>query len=266
MAASGLSRAARLILATAVVLPSLVVLSAKAEAAGAQTASSVLTAAKSAIGKQTSVHLEVTSSSGSASAEEKLKADLGKTSGIETISEGTETVVIKVTPTDAYLSGDSSGLTKILGLTSAEAKKVGSDWLTLKAGTSQYKTLATSVTVSSVGSVLPPAKGTHLYAPAPPTKKFYTLKWSAGVSQFAHPLGCWRHPARPRDHDGFGSGQADSVSLQVGRARPGERAPRGVDHPLVQDLRLSLPPDRRRVPLPPPNSRTPLARPKSLAA
>jgi hypothetical protein len=182
MAASGLSRAARLILATAVVLPSLVLLSATAEAAGAQTASSVLTAAKSAIGKQTSVHLEVTSSSGSASAEEKLKADLGKTSGIETISEGTETVVIKVTPTDAYLSGDSSGLTKILGLTSAEAKKVGSDWLTLKAGTSQYKTLATSVTVSSVGSVLPPAKGTHLYAPAPPTKKFYTLKWSTAAT------------------------------------------------------------------------------------
>ena len=172
----------RLLVASAVVLPGLVLMSATAEAAGtgAQTASSVLTAAKSAIGKQTSVHLEVTSGSGSA--EEKLKADLGKTSGIETISDGSESVVIKVTPTDAYLSGDSSGLTKILGLTSAEAKKVGSDWLTLKAGTSQYKTLATSVTVSSVGSILPPAKGTHLYAPAPPTKKFYTLKWSTAAT------------------------------------------------------------------------------------
>jgi hypothetical protein len=186
MAASGLSRAVRLLVASAVVLPGLVLMSATAEAAGtgAQTASSVLTAAKSAIGKQTSVHLEVKSGSGSGSgsSEEDLKADLGKTSGIETISEGTETVVIKVTPTDAYLSGDSSGLTKILGLTSAEAKKVGSDWLTLKAGTSQYKTLATSVTVSSVGSILPPAKGTHLYAPAPPTKKFYTLKWNTAAT------------------------------------------------------------------------------------
>jgi hypothetical protein len=184
MAASGLSRAVRLLVASAVVLPSLVLMSATAEAAGAgaQTASSVLTAAKSAIGRQSSVHLEVKSGSGSGSSEEDLKADLGKTSGIETISEGTETVVIKVTPTDAYLSGDSSGLTKILGLTSAEAKKVGSDWLTVKAGTSQYKTLATSVTVSSVGSILPPAKGTHLYAPAPPTKKFYTLKWNTAAT------------------------------------------------------------------------------------
>ena len=184
MAALVLSRGARLLLASAVVLPSFVLLSATAEAAGARapTAGSVLTAAKSAIGKQTSVHLVVTSSSGTGSAEENLRADLGNTSGIETISEGTEKVVIKVTPTYAYLSGDSSGLTKIFGLTSAEAKQLGSDWLTLKAGTSQYKALATSVTVSSVGSVLPPAKGTQLYAPAPPAKKFYTLKWSTAAT------------------------------------------------------------------------------------
>src|ERR1700722_7688640 len=101
MKSSVLSRPARLLLAPLVMLPTLVLLSATADAAvaGAPTATSVLTAAKSAIGKQTSVHLEVTSSAGSTSVQEKLKADLGKTSGAETISEGTETVLIKVTPT-----------------------------------------------------------------------------------------------------------------------------------------------------------------------
>ncbi len=190
MAASRVSGAARLVLASAVVLSSVVVLSATAEAAGvaAPTASSVLSAAKSAIGKQSSVHLEVRSSSGSGSVEEELRADLAKTSGIETISEGTGTVVIKVTPTSAYLSGDSSGLTKILGLTAAEAKKVGRDWVTLKSGTSQYKTLATSISVSSVGSILPPAKGTRVFTPAPAAKKVYTLKWDTAATSSAPAL------------------------------------------------------------------------------
>ncbi len=184
MKMSVLSRPARLLLAPLVVLPTLALLSATADAAvaGRATASSVLTAAKSAIGRQTSVHLEVTSSAGSTSVQEKLKADLGKTSGAESISEGTETVLIRVTPTYAYLSGNSSGLTKILGLTSAEAKKVGTDSVSVKAGTSQYKNLAASITVASVVSILPPAKGTQLASPTPVAKKLYTLKWDTAAT------------------------------------------------------------------------------------
>jgi hypothetical protein len=184
MRPSVLSRATRLGGASAVVLATLVLLSATAEAAGAGTPTtiSVLTSAKSAIGKQTSVHLVVTSRSSSTSVEENLQADLGKTSGIETISEGSDTVMIKVTPTYAYLSGNSSGLTKIFGLTSAEAKQVGKDWVSVKAGTSQYKDLAPSMTVSSAAGVLPAAKGTQLYTPAPAAKKLYTLKWDTAAT------------------------------------------------------------------------------------
>jgi hypothetical protein len=49
--------------------------------------------------------------------------------------------------------------------------------MSVKAGTSQYKGLAASMTVSSVASVLPAAKGTTLYNPARPGKNVYTLKW-----------------------------------------------------------------------------------------
>ena len=177
-------RATRSLSASAVVLVTLVLLSATAEAAGAgtPTTSSVLTSAKSAIGKQTSVHLVVTSRSSSTSVEERLEADLEKTSGTETISAGSETAVIKVTPTSAYLSGNSSGLTKIFGLTSAQVKKIGTDWVSVKAGTSQYKDLAAEMTVSSVSGVLPAANGTTLYAPTPPAKKLYTLKWDTAAT------------------------------------------------------------------------------------
>ena len=103
-------------------------LSAMAGAAGAAqipTTSSVLTAAKAAIAQRTGVHLVVTSKSSSTSVVEHVAADLGKATGAETISDGTGTVIIKVTPTYAYLSGNSSGLTKVVGLSAAEVSKLG---------------------------------------------------------------------------------------------------------------------------------------------
>jgi hypothetical protein len=184
MPLSVLNRTARLVSVSAVVLASLVFQSASAEAASsaAPKTSSVLTSAKKAIGKQTSVHLVVTSSSSPTSVKEHLEADLEKSSGIETISEGGEKAVIKVTPSYAYLSGNSSGLAKIFGLTSADVNKVGSHWVALKAGTSQYKDLAASMTISSLTGVLPSAKGTKLYTPASPATRLYTLKWDTAAT------------------------------------------------------------------------------------
>jgi hypothetical protein len=179
MRLSVLSSATFRVGSSAVVLAALVLLPATAEAAGtrAPTTSSVLTSAKSAIGKQTSVHLVVTSSSTSTSVQERLEADLAKTAGVETISEGTETAMIKVTPTYAYLSGNPSGLSKIFGLPSADVNKVGNHWVSIKAGTSQYKDLAASMTIKTVASVLPTAQGTKLYGS--PANKLYTLKWDS---------------------------------------------------------------------------------------
>jgi hypothetical protein len=178
------SRPTRLVSVPAVVLATLVLLSATAEAASSGTTrtSSVLTSAKRAIGKQTSVHLVVTSSSTSTSVQEHLEADLEKTSGVESISEGSEKAIVKVTPSYAYLSGNSSGLAKIFGLSSAQVNKVGTDWVSVKAGTTQYKDLAASMTISSVASVLPTAKGTKLYTPVPPAKNLYTLKWDTAAT------------------------------------------------------------------------------------
>jgi hypothetical protein len=124
----------------------------------------------------------VTSSSTPTLVGEDLHADLGKTSGVESISEGSDTVMIKVIPTYAYLSGNSAGLTKILGMTSAEAKVVGKHWVAVKAGTSQYADLKSSLTISSVTSVLPAAKGTQLFSPAGQAKSLYTLKWHTAAT------------------------------------------------------------------------------------
>jgi hypothetical protein len=178
-----LTNGARLARASVVLLSSLFLLGLTAGVASAQTqtTSSVLAATKSAIVKQTGVHLVVTSASSSTLVGEDLQADLGKTSGAETISEGSGKVILKVVPAYAYLSGNSTGLTKIFGMTAAQAKVVGTHWVAVKAGTSQYKDLASSLTISSVTSVLPVAKGTRLLAPSPATG-FYTLKWATAAT------------------------------------------------------------------------------------
>ena len=92
-------------------------------------------------------------------------------------------MTIVVTPAYGYVSGNSGGLTKIVGLTSAEVKKVGSKWITLKAGSSQYTSLATDIKVSSIESVLPPAKGTTLATETiPGPGRVYVLKWATAAS------------------------------------------------------------------------------------
>ena len=151
-------------------------------ASAAATTSSVLTAAKAAIAKQTGVHLVVSTKSSSSASAEKWVADLGAKSGVETIAEGKASASIKVTPTYAYFTGNSAGLTTIFGLSAAEAKKIGKDWVSLKSGTSQYSDLKSGVTISSVTGVLPKAKGTTLSTTVTDGVHLYVLKWTTAAT------------------------------------------------------------------------------------
>ncbi len=155
----------------------------EAAASGAPTPSSVLAAAKAAIAKQGAVHLEVDSKSTTAADNERVVADLGRKSGMESISTGADAVTIVVTPAAGYVSGNPGGLTKIVGLTSAEVKKVGSKWITLKAGSSQYTSLATDIRVTSIQTILPQLKGTTLSVDnSPGAGRLYVLKWTTAAS------------------------------------------------------------------------------------
>jgi hypothetical protein len=152
--------------------------------AGVVTTSSVLSAAKSAIQKHSAVHLEINVTSGSSSAE-KVVQDAATSTGIETITEGTASATVKVMPSYAYMSGNSSGLTTILGLTSAQAKKVGKDWVSMKSGASQYSDLEKVVTLSSVSSVFPAAKGTKLSTSVVNGTKVFVLSWTTAATSSA---------------------------------------------------------------------------------
>lgn len=150
--------------------------------AGVVTPSSVIKAATSAIARQASVHVVFVAQAGSPSKTETIVADVGRASGTETASEGKAALVIRLTATQAYVSGNSSGLTTIFGMSAPEAKKLGKDWESWKAGTSQYANLKSDLTMSSVRALLPKAKGTRLSTAAAGGTTSYVLKWTIAAT------------------------------------------------------------------------------------
>ena len=144
------------------------------------TTSSVLKAAKVALSKQTGVH--VVESSNADSVSWLFNVDLGTKSGQQTVSVGYARVRYRLTPTYVYISGNSPGLTTIFNLTAAQARKVGNDWMSAKAGTSAYASFKSNLTISSLVGFLPPAKGTTLSSIVTDGVHLYVLKWTTAAT------------------------------------------------------------------------------------
>ena len=144
-----------------------------------KTAASVLSAAKSSMQKESSVHITVDSRTGTLKS--TLVVDISATRGQETIREGAKIISIVVTPTFAYLSGSKDGLTSIMGLTAAELKKVGTRVISMKAGTTPYRNFASSLTTPVLTSMLPSSVGTTLTTRSG-ARKNYQLSWSVKSS------------------------------------------------------------------------------------
>jgi len=148
-----------------------------AEASGKDpSAGAVINTTKSAMANESGVHVLVTSKTSSYST--KVVADIGATLGMETITEGSDEVTIKVTPTYAYLSGNAAGLTTLMGLSSKEQKKVGTDTISMKVGTTPYKSLKSSVTIPVLANLLPTVKGTNLSTVIISGGQYYELSWT----------------------------------------------------------------------------------------
>jgi len=146
------------------------------------TPSSVISTAESAVAKQASVHVVFVAHADSPTKTETIVADVGRASGTETATEGKASLVITVSTTHAYVSGNPSGLTTIFGMSTSDAKKVGKDWESWKAGTSQYADLKSDLTMSSVRALFPKAKGTRLTTEASRGSTFSVLKWTIAAT------------------------------------------------------------------------------------
>jgi len=152
------------------------------------TVGSVLTTAKATIARQSGVHFVISVKQGKASLTENVVGDWGKKSGDESITRGKAVMQLRVTPKGAYLSGNSSGLTQIFGLTAPQVAKVGKRWLTFKSSTAEYTDLSRTLEISSAVGALPKAKGTKLSTETVKGTRLYLLSWTVAATSSAPKL------------------------------------------------------------------------------
>jgi hypothetical protein len=124
---------------------------------------SLVDGAKRAILAEGSVHLLVLGyHANSRRVTEEIVADVGTGSARESLTAGKASASITVTPQAAYFSGNNAGLTTLIGLNAAAAKKAGAHWVMMKKGTSEYKDFVTEETIGSVPATILPASGSSV--------------------------------------------------------------------------------------------------------
>jgi hypothetical protein len=154
--------------------------SAGAGATTKPTAASVLAAVKTAMSHESGVHISVTSSS--ATTRSEATVDIGTKRGTETYVSGTSRVKIVVTPTSAYLSGNATGLTSLVGLSAKQQKLVGTKAIEMKVGTSPYASFKSNLTTSAFAAFLPTTKSVAL---SRDKANDYVLTWSTKATSTA---------------------------------------------------------------------------------
>ena len=172
---------------TTLVLSSLALVASAPIMASAATSSpsvaAVIADTKSALAKESTVHVVVLSKS--TTSKSSVVVDIGTKRGVETITSGADSVTIVVTPTYAYLTGNAGGLTAMMGLSAVQQTRVGTKAITMKAGTTPYRNFKSNLTLSILSSILPSASGTRLSSATGSHAKDYQLNWSkkaAGTS------------------------------------------------------------------------------------
>ena len=147
---------------------------------------SVITAAEDSMLGLGRVHMVITTRlrGGTSAAPQHIVADVGPATGDEDISAGPATATIHITEKAAYFTGNQAGLTSLLGLPAAAAKKAGSRWVQIRSGTPEYQDLAAENTMSSLPASILPATSDTVEASTGTQAgaKVYILTWKTTAS------------------------------------------------------------------------------------
>lgn len=147
-------------------------------------ASSVLTAAQDTMLTESGVHMVITDQAAGRTTGQQITADLGTVTGTEQIQYGSAIATIRITRQSAFFSGSKTGLTSYIGLPSASAAKVGSRWVAIRSGTTEYQDLAAENTLPALpSSILPAASQVSKVSTTTLSgQKVYVLTWETTPS------------------------------------------------------------------------------------
>lgn len=133
---------------------------------------------------QSSVRLTIKSNDKSTKQSETVTEDAGKSNGLESIVFGTASASVRLTSQAAYISGNTAGLEKIVGLSSKGAKSVGQKWIVVKKGSSQFSGIVDGGTIGPLAKALLPtsSKSVTVKNTTFDGRGAFTLDWTQSSS------------------------------------------------------------------------------------
>jgi len=149
------------------------------------TPASLISAMNKAIATMHSVHLNISAAQSSPKVNETISQDSGYNSGSQHVSTGNERASVLLTPSNAYLSGNSSGLSAFFALPPDDLPLVGTKWIVIKSGATQYKTFVSTIGYKSLfKNLIPSSKPLSIRATMYHSAKAYAILWqiSSGTS------------------------------------------------------------------------------------
>ena len=146
-------------------------------------ASDLLAKMKHATNMQSSVRLTIQASQGAPKLNETVTVDSSRNSGRQTAVSGKERANVLLTTSGAYLSGNSLGLTAFFALPKDDLALVGTKWISIKPGTTQYKSFVSAITVKNLlANLLPTSKSLSVRATTYKSEPTYEIDWSISSS------------------------------------------------------------------------------------
>lgn len=162
--------------------------------ASASGASAVVAATRKAILAETAVRVTSTArSTKTHKVTETAVFDAGRTSSEQRYAASSARVAIRLTPTDAFFSGNKSGLTSMFAMPANDVAKVGSKWVDVKSSETQYKDFSSAVLASIPGDFLPGAAAKHLRLTTATRAgtKDHVLAWTATANGITGTFRLW---------------------------------------------------------------------------
>ena len=140
---------------------------------------SLISKVKSAIATVNSVHLVIYATEASPKLTETITQDAGITMGSQHVTSGNEWASVLLTKSDAYLAGNSSGLSAFFALPADDQLLVGTKWILIKSGTTQYQSFVNSVTVKGLlKNLLPTSSALTVHDTTFNKIPTYEIDWS----------------------------------------------------------------------------------------
>lgn len=136
-----------------------------------------------AMNKMKSVHLEITASQTSPKVKETISQNSGLAYGTQYVTTGSEHASVILTKTNAYLSGNNSGLSAFFALPPDDLPLVASKWIVIKAGAKQYTTFVNTISISHLlKNLVPSSTPRSVRAITYHSRLAYELAWSVKTS------------------------------------------------------------------------------------